>query len=64
MKRGTLPATSAPDEVALDDYKQVLRTEEDLSAVTIRNYLSDIRQFKEIIPRESHPGLETRLAAF
>ncbi len=45
MKRGALPAISAPGEVALDRYEQVLRTEEDLSAVTIRNYLSDIRQF-------------------
>jgi len=34
-----------PSEVALDHYEQVLRTEEDLSAVTIRNYLSDLRQF-------------------
>ena len=45
MKRGALPAISAPGEVALDHYEQVLRTEEDLSAVTIRNYLSDLRQF-------------------
>ncbi len=45
MKRGALPAISVPSEVALDHYEQVLRTEEDLSAVTIRNYLSDLRQF-------------------
>ena len=45
MKRGALPAISAPGEVALDHYEQVLRTEEDLSAVTIWNYLSDLRRF-------------------
>ncbi len=45
MKREALPAVATPGEVALDHYEQVLRTEEDLSAVTIRNYLSDLRQF-------------------
>jgi len=29
----------------LDQYEQVLRQEEDLAAATIRNYLSDLRQF-------------------
>ncbi len=45
MKRGALPAISVSGEVALNHYEQVLRTEEDLSAITIRNYLSDLRQF-------------------
>ena len=36
---------STDGQYALDQYKQVLQQHEDLSAVTIRNYLSDLRQF-------------------
>lgn len=45
MRRTGLPALSAIGQQALGDYEQILRTEEDLSAVTIRNYLSDLRHF-------------------
>ena len=45
MRRGALPAVSVGGKAALDRYEQALRSEEDLSAVTIRNYLSDLRQF-------------------
>jgi integrase/recombinase XerD len=45
MKRVAQPGLSHTDELALTSYEQRLRIEEDLSAVTIRNYLSDLRQF-------------------
>jgi len=45
MRRTGLPALSATGQQALGDYERTLRTEEDLSAVTIRNYLSDLRHF-------------------
>ncbi len=45
MKRVAQPALSQSGECALTHYEQRLRVEEDLSIVTIRNYLSDLRQF-------------------
>lgn len=45
MKRAPQPALSQPGERVLSCYEQRLRVEEDLSTVTIRNYLSDLRQF-------------------
>ena len=45
MKRAAHPVLSQSGECALARYEQRLRIEEDLSAVTIRNYLSDLRQF-------------------
>lgn len=45
MRRSGVPALSASGQAALDHYEQVLRTEEDLTPVSIRNYLSDLRQF-------------------
>lgn len=45
MKRAAQPALSPAGEVVLTHYEQRLRVEEDLSATTIRNYLSDLRQF-------------------
>src|SRR6266700_1635970 len=45
MKRVAQPGLSHTGELALNRYEQRLRIEEDLSAVTIRNYLSDLRQF-------------------
>jgi integrase/recombinase XerD len=45
MKRAPQPALSQSGERALMHYEQRLRVEEDLSTVTIRNYLSDLRQF-------------------
>lgn len=45
MKRTAQPMLSQIGEHQLTRYEQRLRIEEDLSAVTIRNYLSDLRQF-------------------
>src|SRR6266566_5668436 len=45
MKRAAQPVLSRSGEGALTHYEQRLRVEEDLSVVTIRNYLSDLRQF-------------------
>jgi integrase/recombinase XerD len=45
MKRTAQPVLSQAGELVLNRYDRRLRTEEDLSAVTIRNYLSDLRQF-------------------
>lgn len=45
MKRGAQPPLSVEGRQALDRYASALRQVEDLSAVTIRNYLSDLRQF-------------------
>lgn len=45
MKRKAQPMLSGEGQHALNQYTQVLQHVEDLSAVTIRNYLSDLRQF-------------------
>lgn len=45
MKRGAQPALSMEGQQALDQYAYALQQMEDLTAVTIRNYLSDLRQF-------------------
>jgi len=45
MKRKAQPQLSEDDQHTLDQYAQVLRRLEDLSPVTMRNYLSDLRQF-------------------
>ncbi len=45
MKRAAQPALSVEGQYALDHYAQTLQRMEDLSAVTVRNYLSDLRQF-------------------
>jgi integrase/recombinase XerD len=45
MKREAQPPLSVEGELALDHYAHALQQLEDLSAVTIRNYLSDLRQF-------------------
>jgi integrase/recombinase XerD len=58
MRRGALPAVSVSGKVALDGYEQALRSEEDLSAVTIRNYLSDLRQFAAWWEGRSQEGQE------
>lgn len=47
MKREAQPVLSAEGQQALDCYAYVLEQVEDLSAKTIRNYLSDLRQFRE-----------------
>lgn len=45
MKRQAQPGLTADGEFALNQYQQVLQHLEDLSPVTVRNYLSDLRQF-------------------
>ena len=45
MKRVAQPELSAMGESVLSHYEQRLRVEEDLSVATVRNYLSDLRQF-------------------
>src|SRR6266516_1691431 len=45
MKREAQPALSVEGQQAHDHYAYALKQVEDLSAVTIRNYLSDVRQF-------------------
>ena len=45
MKLNAQPTLSISGKHALGEYRQVLQQLEDLSPVTIRNYLSDLRQF-------------------
>lgn len=45
MRRIVQPPLSSVGESILTRYEQHLRVEEDLSTATIRNYLSDLRQF-------------------
>lgn len=45
MKRAGQPAISHAGTEALNQYKAYLQHKEDMSQVTIRNYLSDLRQF-------------------
>jgi len=45
MKRQANPQISPSGEAALAQYEQVLREQEDLTFASVRNYLSDIRQF-------------------
>src|SRR6266446_528285 len=45
MRREAQPALSVEGQQALDQYASALEQVEDLTAVTIRNYLSDLRQF-------------------
>jgi integrase/recombinase XerD len=44
-KRAKRPALSETGEQVLEQYEQRLHTKEDLTAATIRNYLSDLRHF-------------------
>src|SRR5258708_21617544 len=45
MRRAAQPPLSADGQLALEQYTQVLQNIEDLSPVTTRTYLSDLRQF-------------------
>lgn len=45
MKRKAQPILTADGQQALDQYGQVFQQLKDLSPVTVRNYLSDLRQF-------------------
>lgn len=44
MERNAQPEISEDGKLALDQYRRVLQQLEDLSLVTIRNYLSTLRQ--------------------
>jgi len=54
MKREAQPALSIEGQQALDQYAYVLKQVEDLEASTIRNYLSDLRQFLAWCERSWH----------
>nr|WP_201374783.1 phage integrase N-terminal SAM-like domain-containing protein [Ktedonobacter robiniae] len=45
MKRTAQPLLSEDGQQMVDQYRQILQQLEDLSPVTTRNYLSDLRQF-------------------
>jgi hypothetical protein len=45
MKRVASPVLSRSGESALRQYEQVLGEQEDLTPASVRNYLSDVRQF-------------------
>lgn len=45
MKRQAQPRLSKDGQQALNQYRQVLQQYEDISPVTLRNYLSDLRLF-------------------
>ena len=45
MRRAGRPARSRLGQQVLDQYEQQLRTQEDLTAAIIRNYLSDLHHF-------------------
>ncbi len=45
MKRQANPPLSASAELALAQFEQILREQEDLTSASIRHYLSDLRHF-------------------
>lgn len=45
MRRHANPSLSSSGEYALTQYRKTLYEQEDLSAASVRNYLSDVRQF-------------------
>src|SRR6266852_768344 len=45
MRRQANPQLSSPGEFTLAQYEQILREQEDLTPASVRNYLSDVRQF-------------------
>lgn len=61
-KRAKRPALFRAGEQALAQYEQRLRSEEDLTAVTIRNYLSDLRHFAAWCEAIWKQGREDELA--
>ncbi len=60
MKRQAQPMLSEGGQQTLDQYSLVLRQLEDLSPVTTRNYLSDLRQFIAWCEYSWHEGQEDR----
>ena len=63
MKRKAQPRLSQDGLHALDQYMQVLQQLEELSPVTIRNYLSDLRQFIAWCEDSWHKRQEDRFFA-
>ena len=63
MKRKAQPTLSEAGQKAIDQYRQVLRQLEDLSPVTIRNYLSDLHQFIAWCEEGFHEEQEDRFFA-
>lgn len=72
MKRAVQPSLSVEGQQALEQYAHVLRQMEDLSVVTIRNYLSDLRhrfgyRMAEVVPLHrlaqimGHDSLDTTM---
>ena len=60
MKRGAQPPLSPEGRQALDHYAYELQQVEDLSVITIRNYLSDLRQFMAWCECQWHDAQEDR----
>jgi hypothetical protein len=58
MQRVALPTFSQPGQRVLDQYEQILRSDEDLSVDTIRIYLSDVCHFAACCEAGSQEGEE------
>jgi len=61
-KRAAQPALSPDGQQALQAYATALRGREDLRPVTLRNYLSDLRQFAAWYEETASAGQETLVA--
>ncbi len=61
-KRDAMPTLSAEGHTALDAYAAALRTTTDASPITVRNYLSDLRQFIAWAEAEWATGHEEAVA--
>ena len=62
MSRTAKPTLSEEGQQALDQFERYLREEEDLSAPTLRNYLSDLHQFIAWCESTWEEGRESKLA--
>lgn len=62
VKRSKRPTLSGTGEHVLAEYERWLRTEEDLTSATIRNYLSDLRHFAAWCESSWRQGQEKDLA--
>ncbi len=62
MRRAGRPGLSPPGQQVLDQYERQLRTLEDLTTATIRNYLSDLHHFAAWYESRGSLGREEALA--